>query len=227
MNRTSLPVLWLVLLSALASTGCASTKLQLNPARTFPLAVDEAHPALLFPVNLSHLGSGGDPLVMGLVVSSGIAEKFGKKVVSGQQLFDFVGNLSFELSELIQAQVHSDKWVMDGSAVKVTDELAAKMQQLVNQLVELKVIEKPTPFRYVIALHSHGSSTMGGSVLAVESWGGIYDLETKSIASYLETKDNLANKPDAVLAALPATYNGIIFKLLAGTADVPKEEAPR
>jgi hypothetical protein len=213
----------LTVLVALVATGCAGAKMRINPDTQFPLPADANQPAFLFPINLGHLGSGADPLAMGLVVSAGITSKFGKAVVSGQQLFDFAGNLSFELAESIQTQAHSGKWVMDGSAVKTADDLAAMMEQLVQKLVELKVLERPLKLRYVIAVHSHGSSTMGGSVLAVESWGGIYDLETKTISSYIETKDNLANKPDAVIAALPATYNGIISKLLAGTVDAPQE----
>src|SRR5204862_6674864 len=49
------------LLSLAALTGCAGAKIMTNPATTFPLDVSEAKPAFLFPVNLSHLGSGGDP----------------------------------------------------------------------------------------------------------------------------------------------------------------------
>ena len=224
MNRRLLVVLSLAVISAVASTGCAGAKILTNPATTFPLPVDPLKPAFLFPVNLGHLGSGGDPLAMGLVVSGGVANKFGKTVISGQQLFDLVGNLSFELAEAIQSQAHTGKWVMDGSAARVADDLAKLMAQIVKKLVDLKVLDQPITFKYIIAVHSHGSSTMGGSVLGVESWGGIYDIETREITAYIETKDNLANKPEAVLAALPSTYNGIISKLLAGTVDAPKEK---
>lgn len=224
MNRRLLVVLCIAVLSAVASTGCAGTKILTNPAITFPLPVSEEKPAFLFPVNLSHLGSGGDPLAMGLVVSGGVINKFGKTVISGQQLFDLVGNLSFELAEAIQGQAHAGRWVMDGSAAKISDDLAKIMELIIKKLVDLKLLDKPIIFKYIIAVHSHGSSTMGGSMLAVESWGGIYDTETKAITSFIETKDNLANKPEAVMAALPSTYNGIISKLINGSAEAPKEE---
>ena len=207
-----------------ALTGCASTKVLTNPAITFPLDVSEAKPAFLFPVNLSHLGSGGDPLAMGLVVTGGVASKFGKSAISGQQLFDLVGNLSYELAETIQSQAKSGQWQMTGTAGKIADELAKIMELVIKKAVDLKLMDKPISFKYIIAVHSHGSSTMGGTMLAVESWGGIYDTETKAITSYIETKDNLANKPEAVMAALPSTYNGIISKLIAGSAEAPKEE---
>ena len=224
MNRRPTVVLCFALLAVAGSTGCVTTKILTNPAATFPLVADEQKPAFLFPMNLGHLGSGGDSLAMGLVVSAGVADKFGKSVVSGQQLFDLVGNLSFELAETIQTQARTGKWVMDGSAAKTADDLAKMMEKVSTRLVELKLLEKPLAFRYIIAVHSHGSATMGNTVLAIESWGGIYDTETKTITAYIDTKDNLANKEAAVMAALPGTYNAIISKLLAGTADVPKEE---
>ena len=220
MNRRLLPVA----LFALVGAGCASTRVVTNPASTFPLDASDARPAFLFPVNLSHLGSGGDPLTMGAVVTGGVANQFGKQVISGQQLFDLVGNLSFELAEAIQTEVRAGKWVLDGPATPIADELARKMEAMIKKLVELKLLDRPVSFKYLIAIHSHGSSTMSGSILTVDTWGGVYDLETKTITDYLETRDNFANKPEAVLAGLPSTYNGIIAKLLLGSAEPPKED---
>lgn len=212
----------LKLLSSLAvacmTFGCATAQIKTNPAQQFPLTVSEEAPAFLFPINLSHLGSGGDATLMGVTVTGGVINKFGKTVVSGQQLFDMVGNLSYELAEAVQSQANSGKWEMSGSAEKTATDLSATMTKITGQLVDKKIVDKPINFKYIIALHSHGSSTMGGTMLEVTSWGGIYDAETKKILSYIESKDSYANKAEAVMAQLPSAYNGIIEKLIAGQA---------
>lgn len=212
----------LKLLSSIAvvsmTFGCATAQIKTNPAQQFPLAVTEEAPAFLFPINLSHLGSGGDATLMGVTVTGGVINKFGKQVVSGQQLFDMVGNLSYELAESVQSQANSGKWEMSGSAEKTATELSQTMTKITGQLVDKKIVEKPINFKYIIALHSHGSSTMGGTMLEVKSWGGIYDADTKKILDYIESTDTYANKPEAVMAQLPSAYNGIIEKLIAGQA---------
>lgn len=204
--------------------GCATAAMKTNPAATFPIPASEETPAFLFPINLSHLGSGGDPLAMGVTVSVGVANHFGKTVVSGQQLFDLVGNLSFELAESIQSQANSGKWQMDGSAEQIATQLSQIMEKIIGKLVELNLLSKPIKFKYVIALHSHGSGGIGGVTLNVESWGGIYDTETKQISDYIVSKDTFANKPETVMAQLPSVYNGIIEKLLAGSAKVEEKK---
>ncbi len=198
--------------------GCATAQIKTNPDQKFPLTVNESAPAFLFPVNLSHLGSGGDATLMGVTVTGGVINKFGKTVVSGQQLFDMVGNLSYELAEAVQSQANSGKWEMSGSAEKTATDLSATMTKITGELVSKGIVEKPIDFKYIIALHSHGSSTMGGTMLQVNSWGGIYDAETKKILAYIESTDTYANKPEAVMAQLPSAYNGIIEKLIAGAA---------
>lgn len=205
-----------VLASAVLAFGCAGAKVKSNPSATFPIPASEAEPAFLFPINLSHLGSGGDPMAMGVTVTAGVASKFGKNVVSGQQLFDLVGNMSYELAEQIRSQAESGQWEMTGSAGATADALSKTMETVVSGLVSAKLIEKPINFRYIIALHSHGSPGMGGAMLNAESWGGIYDMQTRQISSYILSSDNFANKPEAVMGQLPSTYNGIIEKLLAG-----------
>ena len=202
--------------------GCSSAKVMTNPDVQFPLSVSETEPAFLFPVNLSHLGSGGDPTLMGVTVTGGVINHFGKTVVSGQQLFDLVGNLSFELAEAIQSQVHSKQWVMSGSAEPIATSLAQIMSSIIDKLVALKILDKPIKFKYIVAVHSHGSSGMGGVTLAVESWGGLYEVETKRILSYIESNDSYANKPEAVMAQLPSAYNGIIDKLISGGVEPKK-----
>jgi hypothetical protein len=209
----------ILLAVAALSVGCASATIKTNPDSKFPLDVTDAKPAFLFPVNLSHLGSGGDTTAMGITVTAGVASKYGKQVVSGQQLFDMVGNLSFDLAENIKAQVDKGEWKMTGSAKQVSDDLAGKMEAILGTLAEKGLIEKGFKFKYIIAVHSHGEAGMGGATLAVNSWGGIYDIETGDIVSYIESKDSYANKPEAVMAQLPSAYNGIIEKLISGKAN--------
>ena len=209
---------------ALFAIGCSGAKVKTNPDVTFPLEVSEEAPAFLFPINLSHLGSGGDPTLMGVTVSGGVASNFGKSVVSGQQLFDLVGNLSFELAEAIRSTAQSGKWEMTGSTAMISDALASTMEKVIQGLVDAKLLDKPINFRYIIAVHSHGNSTMGGTMLAGESWGGIYDMQSRRVISYIESNDNMPNQEAAVMAQLPSIYNGIIEKLLSGGVE-KKEEA--
>jgi hypothetical protein len=105
---------------------------------------------------------------------------------------------------------------MNGPAERIASDLAALMEAIVTQLVTLGVVSTAPKFKYIIALHSHGSSAAGGKILKVESWGGVYDVETKQVISYIESVNNFPNKPEAVTASLPGTYNGIISALLSG-----------
>lgn len=208
-----------VMTAVLALTvGCASASVKTNPDAKFPLEVSDTKPAFLFPVNLGHLGAGGDTTLMGVTVTGGVISKFGKSVVSGQQLFDLVGNLSYELAESMRSQVEAGQWKMTGDAKRVADDLAGKMETILSTLADKGLIDKGLKFKYIIGLHSHGSPGMGGATLAVDSWGGIYDIDSGDIISYIESKDNYANKPEAVMAQLPSAYNGIIEKLLAGSS---------
>ena len=202
----------------LLAVACSGAAIKVNPDVKFPLAASEETPAFLFPINLSHLGSGGDPLAMGITVTAGVASHFGKNVISGQQLFDLVGNLSFELAEMVQSQVNSKNFQMNGPAEAIASALSKLMENIITKLVELKLLDKPIKFKYIIALHSHGESAMAGQMLKVNSWGGIYDSETKQILSYINSIDTYPNKPEAVMAQLPMAYNKIIDQLLAGAA---------
>ena len=202
--------------------GCSGAKVLTNPDVTFPIAYSEESPAFLFPINLGHLGSGGDTTAMGITVTAGVAAHFGKTVISGQQLFDLVGNLSYELAEAIQGQAHSNSWAMSGGAEPIASQMAQIMEKIVQGLVQAKLLDKPIKFKNIIALHSHGESAMGGTMLSVLSWGGIYDAETKQILSFIESKDSYVNKPEAVMAQLPSVYNGIIEKLLSGGVEKKK-----
>jgi hypothetical protein len=209
---------------ALAVAGCSGAAVAVNPNTKYPIQASEAAPAFLFPINMSHLNSGGDPLKMGIAVSAGVATHFGSTVVSGQQLFDLVGNLSYDLAEKTRAQVKQKSWMMTGSAEPVAKKLSNLMENIIAKLVELKLLASPIQFKYIIVLHSHGEKAMAGKMLKVSSWGGIYDSETKEILSYIDSTDSFpADKPDAILAQLPLTYNHMIDKLLNGTPKVTSQ----
>jgi hypothetical protein len=188
-----------------------------NPSAQFPVAISDDAPAFVFPINLTHVNAkGGDATEMGVAVTAGVASHFGTKVVAGQQLFPLVGNLSFELAEQIRAQVNGKTFEMTGGAEQTATALSNMMENIIAQLVTLKLLDKPIKFKYIIAVHSHGSSKLGGKLLDVDSWGGIYDVDTKQIISYIKADSTMPNDPKAVMAQLPAVYNRIIEQLLAG-----------
>jgi len=198
--------------------GCGGATVQVNPKVQFPIQTTDTNPAFLFPINMSHLGAPGDPTAMGLSVSAGVITKFGKQVISGQQLFDLVGNLSFELAEQMRSQVGGKNFTMSGGAEPVANGLAKIMTSILDKLATLNLIPKGYKFKYIICLHSHGESAMAGKMLSVDSWGGIYDVDSKEILSYIESKNSYANDDKVVLAQLPLAYNSIISQLLQGNA---------
>jgi hypothetical protein len=206
----------IAIIASFSAIGCATAKVDVNPAVAFPLAVSDAAPAFLFPINLSHAGTKGDPLVQGLSVSAGIAAKFGAKVVSGQQLYDLVGNLSFELAEVIQSQAREGSFTMTGPAQRVASDLAMKMKEIMNMLAKLKLVPEGYRFKYIIAVHSHGSPALIPGSVDVNSWGGIYDVDTNQILAYIEQTDTIVNEESAVLGQLPGIYNSIIERLING-----------
>ena len=200
---------------ALFALGCGA-EIKLNPNAKFPLPLSNETPGFLFPINMSHLGSKGDPTLMGVSVTAGVIAKFGKQLISGQQLFDLVGNLSFELAETIDAQAKANTWAMTGAAEQVATALSNLMEQIIQKLVDLKLLDKPIKFKYIVALHSHGETAMGGKMLKVNSWGGIYDSETKEILAYINSVNTMLNDDKALLGQVPLVYNDIIGKLVTG-----------
>lgn len=203
---------------AFVGVGCGGATVQVNPKATFPLAVADDAPAFLFPINMSHLGAAGDPTAMGVSVTAGVIANFGKKVISGQQLFDLVGNLSFELAEQMRSQVTAGQFNMAGGAEPTATALSELMQKILDKLAELGLLPAGYKFKYIITLHSHGEQAMGGKMLSVVSWGGIYEVESKEILSYIESTDSYANEETAILGQVPLAYNKILEQLLAGNA---------
>lgn len=228
MNRS----LFLALIAS-ASIGCSAAQIKTNPEVQFPLPVSETEPAFLFPINMSHLGAEGDPLAMGLAVSGGVIAQYGKTVISGQQLFDLVGNLSFELAEMVDSRVRAGSFEMNGDAEAIASALAGLMEKIVSTLVDLKLLDQPISFKHIIVLHSHGEAGLAPKTLNVKSWGGIYNVETKKIYSYIDDSTTYANEEAAILGQLPLAYNAIIDKLIAGSAkgsqksdEAKKDEPP-
>ncbi len=222
MKRFFMSLIGVVSMTAMLA-GCFGADVKVNPSikGSLPLEVSDTKPAFLFPVNLSHCGTSGDPLAMGISVTAGIAAKFGKKVISGQQLFDLVGNLSFELAETIDSQARAGEWKMVGSAETIATALSNLMNKILEGLAGLGLVEKGFQFKYIIALHSHGDKMagVGGvSAIKIQSWGGIYDIDTKEILTYINKENVVADDPAgaAVLAQLPNVYNGIIENLING-----------
>lgn len=209
---------WLtaILAAFLMLTGCGGAAMAVNPNAKFPVPVSDTEPAFLFPINISHAGLPGDPNVLGLGVTGAMAAHFGKKVISGQQLFDLVGNLSFELAESIRSQIEAKKFTLDGPAEKVASDLSQKMEDILKKLAELGLIPAGYKFKYIVALHSHGSNGMVPKTVNVNSWGGLYDVDTKEIWSYIDSTDVIAADDKAALGMLPNAYNGIVDKLIAG-----------
>ena len=209
---------WLtaVLAAFLMATGCGGAAMKVNPKATFPVPVADDKPAFMFPINISHAGLPGDPNVLGLGVTGAMAAHFGKTVISGQQLFDLVGNLSWELAESIRARVEANSFVLDGPAERVASDLSQKMEDILKKLSELGLIPAGYKFKFIIALHSHGSNGMVPKTVNVNSWGGLYDVDTKEIWSYIDSTDVIAADDKAALGMLPNAYNGICDKLIAG-----------
>lgn len=208
-------------LLALSMVGCSSSMVKRDASQEFPLNVSKSQPAFIFPISLH--GVPGDTTKVGLAISSGAVSEYGASVISGQQLYSVVGNLSWTLGENMRRQVNRDKMAMTGSAKKYATQLDQKMKTLTSKLKSAGVLNDPNyDFKYVIVLHVDSA---GGIpipfVKKVTAFGGVLDLETKKIVSYIE-KD-LTLSEDAVLAQMPVEMNKIIAELLNKPED--EEEA--
>jgi len=198
---------------ALSIVGCSSPMVKRNADQSFPLDVSKSSPAFIFPISLH--GVPGDNMKTGLAISSGAVSEYGASVISGQQLYSVVGNLSWTLGENMRRQVNRDEMAMTGSAKRYATELDQKMKTLTSKLKSAGVLSDPNyNFKYVIVLHVDSA---GGIpipfVKKVTAFGGVMDMETQKIVSYIE-KD-LTLSEDAVLAQLPAEMNQIIAELIS------------
>ncbi len=197
---------------ATALSGCSSSMTKRNASQEFPLVVNAKAPAFIFPISLH--GVPGDNLKTGLAISSGALSEYGSAVISGQQLYSAVGNLSWTLGENMRRQAKNDKMEMTGSAAKYATELDSKMKMLTGKLKGLGAIKDPNyNFKYVIVLHVDSASGMQIPFMKkVTAFGGVMDMETQKIVSYIEKDITLAES--AVLAQMPVEMNKIIAELL-------------
>ena len=193
--------------------GCSSSMTKRNASQEFPLAVNAKAPAFIFPISLH--GVPGDNLKTGLAISSGALSEYGAAVISGQQLYSAVGNLSWTLGENMRRHAKKDKMEMTGSAAKYAKELDSKMNMLTGKLKGLGAIKDPNyNFKYVIVLHVDSASGMQIPFMKkVTAFGGVMDMETQKIVSYIEKDITLAES--AVLAQMPVEMNKIIKELIS------------
>jgi len=219
MKKTSIISLFVSAAIALTLGGCSSSMVKRNADQEFPLAVTATAPAFIFPISLH--GVPGDTTEVGLAISGGAVSEYGASVISGQQLYSVVGNLSWTLGENMRRQAGRDKMEMTGSAEKYAKELDEKMKTLTGKLKDLGAIkDKNYDFKYVIVLHVDSASGMQIPFMKkVTAFGGVMDMETRKIVSYIEKDITLAE--EAVLGQMPVEMNKIIAELL----NAPEEEA--
>lgn len=217
MKAKSLYSLLLSGVIALSVAGCSSSSVKRNADQEFPLEVTTTAPAFIFPISLH--GVPGDTTEVGLAISSGALTEYGASVISGQQLYSVVGNLSWTLGENMRRQASQDKLEMTGSAEQYAIELDKKMKTLTSKLKASGVLtNKDYNFKYVVVLHVDSSGGIPIPMMTnVTAFGGVMDMETRKIVSYIE-KD-LTLSQDAILAQMPIEMNKIIAELL----DKPEE----
>ncbi|MFY0639576.1 MAG: hypothetical protein JXR16_00925 [Bermanella sp.] len=215
MKLTSLTSVVSLLVLALTLGGCSSPMVKSNADQEFPLPVTANNPAFIFPISLH--GVPGDNLKTGLAISSGALSEYGASVISGQQMYSAVGNLSWTLGENMRRQVNKDEMEMTGSAAKYAAELDSKMKMLTGKLKSAGVIKDPNyNFKYVVVLHVDSASGLQiPFIKKVTAFGGVMDLETNKIVSYIEKDITLSES--AVLAQMPVEMNKIIAELLNPT----------
>ncbi len=202
---------------ALTLAGCSSSMIKRNADQEFPLAVNASAPAFIFPISLH--GVPGDTTEIGLAISGAAVSEYGAAVISGQQLSSIVGNLSWTLGENMRRQVSLNKMAMTGSAEKHAKELDEKMKTLTAKLKDLGAIDDQNyNFQYVIVLHVDSASGIQiPFIKKVTAFGGVVDMETRKIVSYIEKDITLAE--GAVLGQMPVEMNKIIAELLNAPED--------
>jgi hypothetical protein len=217
MKKTSLYSILISGALALSVAGCSSSTVKRNADQAFPLEVTTAAPAFIFPISLH--GVPGDTTEVGLAISSVAVTEYGTSVISGQQLYSVVSNLSWTLGENMRHQASQDKLEMTGSAEQYAIELDKKMKTLTGKLKDSGVItNKDYNFKYVVVLHVDSASGMKVPMMTnVTAFGGVMDMETRKIVSYIE-KD-LTLSEDAILAQMPVEMNKIIAELLDKPAE--------
>jgi hypothetical protein len=205
----------ILLAAALFTFGCTAS-VTLAPGVKYPLPISDQAPAFVFPVNLTHLNSKVDQTALMATVTAGVTAAFKGKVIAGQPLFDLVGNLSWELAETIDMEVKQSTWTMAGPGERIAEELSKITESILNKLAELNLIPKGYRFKYIVAVHSHGQaqSIAGKDMLTINTWGGIYDIETKGILAYINSVDRIPNDDKSPLVTIPGVYKKVISALI-------------
>ncbi len=196
------------------SSFTSAASIKKNSDYNFPLEVDTTAPAIIFPITLH--GVPGDSQEVGLAITAGVASKHGKSVISSQQLYSMVGNMSYSLAEGMRKRAKKKKYSMDSSA----DELTSSIDELTTALKKISAVSDDYQFKYAIVLHvdsTKGSLSIPGTKLGVKrvvAFGGIIDIEKNEIVNFIEEKVTLANSDQLILGQMPKEMNNIVEKLL-------------
>lgn len=197
-----------------ASNFTFAGSLKKNKAYDFPVKVSADAPALIFPITLH--GVPGDTQEVGLAITAGAVSQHGKSVISSQQLYSLVGNMSYSLAEKMRKRANKKKYSMSD----VSDDLSDSIGSLSDALKKAGAVSEDYNFKYAVVLHvdsaKGGLSVPGfGSVVKkVVAFGGIIDLETNEIVAYLEEKLTLADNDKIILGQMPKEMGEIVEKLL-------------
>ncbi len=202
------------LTSTLILTGCMSTELKVNDKYEQPINLSTNNPALIFPVSLH--GVPGNSSEVGLAITAGVAGQYGTSVISAQQLYSVVGNLSWTLGESIRRGASKGDYKINHYGEKIATDLQYSMEKLTKALKSSGVInDKNFSFENVIVLHvdSTGGIPVPG-VRRVTAFGGVINVKDLEVVSYIEKDLVLANDNDSILAQMPLEMNAIVKELI-------------
>jgi hypothetical protein len=209
---------------AMLFTGCKSGPLLLlNPEVEFPVDITAEAPAFVVPISL-HFSGTFDKDKVELALTGGMAAQFKGAVISGQQAYDMVGNLSWSLGENMRRNAQNEKWVMSGYAKDNLDELNGLMSGITDLLSTLGLVEPGFEFQYAIVLHADSEGMRLPKTTSFVAFGGLVDLKTGQIMSYIEKQVRIADNSATALAQIPMEFNKIIETLMVGDAVVTDEE---
>ena len=199
--------------TAMTMAGCASPELLQNSKYTDKVMVSSKNPVLLFPMSLH--GTPGDDTEVGLAISAGVVGKYGTAVISGQQLRSVVGNLSWSLGEGMRRNANNGSFTLSGSSAKTAADLKSALSKLTAGLKKAGAVDANFEFKYIIALHVDSAGGISiPFIRKVTAFGGILDINTLDIITYIEKDITLADDSAAVLGQMPTEMNSIIDELV-------------
>lgn len=196
--------------------GCMSTSssVKYNEKYSEPVAVSAQNPALIFPVSLH--GVPGNSKEIGLAITGGVAAQYGTSVISAQTLYDVVGNVSWTLGEGMRRNVAKDVYSISAwSDNRTVKDLQVSMEKLTSGLRKSGLADSDFSFENVIVLHvdSSGGIAVPG-IKRVTAFGGLINVKTLEVISYIEKDLVLGNDSDAILAQMPLEMNNIVAELV-------------